>query len=125
MHKTTEILHIQFFIVLEDCSCDIIFCPHLSEKEAKTLHKMMTFFEERILLKFQILKWKISKTCWDIKVRDGMLFCIFQALSYELNLNSDYNFPLIRISVTLEAYNQYILSVQGTQSFIQPVVHEP
>ena len=38
-----------------------------------------------ILLKFLTLKWNISRTIWRIEVGDGSLFCIFHALSFELN----------------------------------------
>ena len=38
-----------------------------------------------ILLKFLTLKWNISRTVWCIEVSDGSFFCIFHALSFELN----------------------------------------
>ena len=47
-----------------------------------------------ILLKFLTLKWNISRTIWRIEVSDSSLFCIFHALSFELNLFSDRRFPL-------------------------------
>ena len=50
-----------------------------------------------ILLKFQILKCDISRTVWRIEVSDGSLFCIFHALSFELNLFFDRTCPLMRI----------------------------
>ena len=59
------------------------------EKEAK-IYKMAT----SILLKFLTLKWNISRTIWRIEVGDGSVFCIFHALSFELNFFSDRRFPL-------------------------------
>ena len=47
-----------------------------------------------ILLKFLTLKWNISRTIWRIAVGDGSLFCIFHALSFELNFFSDRRLPL-------------------------------
>ena len=47
-----------------------------------------------ILLKFLTLKWNLSRTIWRIEVGDGSLFCIFHALSFELNLFFDGRFPL-------------------------------
>ena len=47
-----------------------------------------------ILLKFLILKWNVSRTIWRIEVGDGSLFCIFHALSFELNIFFDRRFPL-------------------------------
>ena len=38
-----------------------------------------------ILLKFLTLKWNISRTIWHFEVSDGLFFCIFHALSFELN----------------------------------------
>ena len=48
-----------------------------------------------ILLKFQTLKCDILRTIWRIKVSDGLLFCIFHALSFERNLFFDRTCPLI------------------------------
>ena len=39
-----------------------------------------------ILLKFLTLEWNISGTIGRIEVGDGSSFCIFQALSFELNV---------------------------------------
>ena len=39
-----------------------------------------------ILPKFLTLKWNLSRTIWRIEVGDGPFFCIFHALSFELNL---------------------------------------
>ena len=48
-----------------------------------------------ILLKFLTLKWNISRTIWCIEVGDGsFFFCIFHALSFELNFFFDQRFPL-------------------------------
>ena len=47
-----------------------------------------------ILLKFVTLKWNISGTIWRIEVGDGSYFCIFHALSFELNFFFDRRFPL-------------------------------
>ena len=47
-----------------------------------------------ILLKFLTLKWNISRTIWRIEVGDGSLFCIFHALSFELNYFFDRRFRL-------------------------------
>ena len=52
----------------------------LSENEAKNLQN-----GDAILLKFLTLKWNISRTIWRIEVGDGSFFCIFHALSFELN----------------------------------------
>ena len=46
------------------------------------IYKMAT----SILLKFLTLKWDISRSIWRIEVSDGSFFCIFHALSFELNL---------------------------------------
>ena len=47
-----------------------------------------------IFLKFLTLKCDISRTNWRIEVSDGSLFCIFHALSFELNLFFDRTCPL-------------------------------
>ena len=47
-----------------------------------------------ILLKFLTLKWNISRTIGRIEVGDGSSFCIFHALSFELNFFFDRRFPL-------------------------------
>ena len=47
-----------------------------------------------ILLKFLTLKWYISRTTGRIEVGDGSSFCIFHALSFELNSFSDWRFSL-------------------------------
>ena len=52
-----------------------------------------------ILLKFLTLKCDISRTIWRIEVSDGSLFCIFHALSFELNLFFDRTSPLKFIEV--------------------------
>ena len=59
-----------------------------------------------ILLKFLTLKWYILRTICRIEVGDGSLFCIFHALSFELNLFFDRRFPLKRRN------NQQINEVQ-------------
>ena len=51
-----------------------------------------------IFLKFLTLKWNISRTIGRIKVGDGSSFCIFHALSFELNFFFDRRFPLNIIS---------------------------
>ena len=48
------------------------------------MYKMAT----SILLKFLTLKWNISRTTGRIEVGDGSSFCIFNALSFELNFFS-------------------------------------
>ena len=47
-----------------------------------------------ILLKFLTLKLDISRTICRIEVDDGLLFCIFHTLSFELNFIFDRRFPL-------------------------------
>ena len=47
-----------------------------------------------ILPKFLTLKWNILRTIWRIEVGDGLLFCIFHDLSFELNFYFDRRFPL-------------------------------
>ena len=47
-----------------------------------------------IFLKFLTLKCNISRTILRIEVSDGSLFCIFHALSFELNLFFDRTCPL-------------------------------
>ena len=48
-----------------------------------------------IFPKFLTLKWNISRTIWLIAVGDGwFFFCIFHALSFELNSFFDRRFPL-------------------------------
>ena len=51
-----------------------------------------------IILKFLTLKCDISRTIWHIEVSDGSLFCIFHALSLELNLFFDRTCPLTVLS---------------------------
>ena len=51
-----------------------------------------------ILLKFQTLKCDISRTILHIEVSDGS-FCIFHALSFELNLFFDRTCPLKQFSL--------------------------
>ena len=50
-----------------------------------------------MLFKFLTLKWNTSRTIWRIEVGDGSLFCIFHALSFELNFFFDRRFPLTEI----------------------------
>ena len=61
---------------------------YLSEMRLK-LYKMVTF----ILLEFLAFKWDISRTIWHIEVSDGSCFCIFHALSFELNFFFRPEFP--------------------------------
>ena len=77
------------FIFSLSCSIASV-TSYFIEKEAKKSKKMATY----ILLKFLTLKWNISRTIWRIEVGDGLLFCIFHALSFELNLLFDRRFPL-------------------------------
>ena len=58
-----------------------------------------------ILLKFLTFKWNISRTTWRIEVGDGSLFCIFHALSFELNFFFDWRFPL-RETTSVEEINK-------------------
>ena len=51
-----------------------------------------------ILLKFLTLKCDTSRTIWRIELNDGSLFCIFHALSFELNLLFDWTCPLNGLS---------------------------
>ena len=59
-----------------------------------------------ILPKLLTFKWNISRTIWRIEVGDGSFFCIFHALSFELNLFFDrrcplsYKFIYLLVSVT-------------------------
>ena len=53
---------------------------YLIKNEAENLQMAMS-----ILPKFLILKWNISRTIWRIELGDGSFFCIFHALSFELN----------------------------------------
>ena len=48
-----------------------------------------------IFLKSLTLKCDILRTIWRIEVSDGSLFCIFNALSFQLNLFFDRTCPLI------------------------------
>ena len=47
-----------------------------------------------ILPKFLTLKWNILRTIWRIEVGDGSFFCVFHALSFDLNFYFDRRFPL-------------------------------
>ena len=67
---------------------------YLTENEAKSVQ-----IETSILVKLLTLEWDISRTIWCIEGSDGSLFCIFHALSFELNFVFDWSFPL-RISFT-------------------------
>ena len=60
-----------------------------------------------ILHKFLTL-WNISRTIWRIEVGDGSFFCIFHALSCELNFIFDRRFPL-----TLSGPPVQVLSGRG------------
>ena len=54
---------------------------YLSKNEAKTLQN-----GDIRLAQIPTLKWVISRTIWSIEVSDGScFFCIFHALSFELN----------------------------------------
>ena len=53
---------------------------YLSENEAK-IFKMVT----SMLLKFLTMKWIISRTICRLEVSDDSFYCIFHALSFELN----------------------------------------
>ena len=78
------------FIFSISCSIPSV-TSYFIEKEAKNLQN-----GDSILLKFLTLKWNISRTIWRIEVGDGSLFCIFHALSFELNFFFDRRFPLMR-----------------------------
>ena len=54
-----------------------------------------------IFLKFLTLKCDISRTIWRTEVSDGSLFCIFHALSFELNLFFDRTCPLKSVKILL------------------------
>ena len=57
--------------------------PYLSQNEAKNLQNGDVHIAE-----IPDLKWNISRTIWRIEVCDGSFFCIFHALSCELNFFS-------------------------------------
>ena len=67
-----------------------------------------------ILLKFLTLKCDISRTIWRIEVSDGLLFCIFHALSFDLNLFFDRTCPL-RVC---EEYKRLKTTVIGERALI-------
>ena len=67
---------------------------YLSEKEAKNLQNGDVHITQILTL-----KWDISRTICRIEVGDGSLFCIFHALSFELNFIFDRRFPLIIITL--------------------------
>ena len=71
-------------------SCSIASVTSYFIKKRLNIYKMAT----SILLKFLTLEWNISRTIWRIEVGDGWLFCIFHALSFELNFFFDRRFPL-------------------------------
>ena len=68
---------------------------YLSENEAKNLQNSDVHSAQ-----FLTLKWNISRTVGRIEVGDGSFFCIFHALSFELNFFSDRRFPLTNDRVT-------------------------
>ena len=76
------------FIFSLSCSIASV-TSYLSEKRLK-IYKIAT----PTTLKFLILKWNISRTIWSIEVGDGLLFCIFHALSFELHFFFDRRFAL-------------------------------
>ena len=88
------------FIFSMSCSIASV-TSYLSGIEAK-IYKMAT----SILLKFLTLKWNISRTIWRIEVGDGSFFCIFHALSFELNFVFDRRFPLIISFVRVVQVNE-------------------
>ena len=65
--KTPEILHFHFFIVSQDCVCDVIFMY-----EAKFFKMAMSF-----LFEFLTLECDISRTILGIEVSEGSCFFIF------------------------------------------------
>ena len=73
-------------IPLSFCQClaGLRLWRHISVKTRLKIYKMAA----SILLKFLTLKWDISRTIWRIKVSDGLFFCIFHALSFQLNFFS-------------------------------------
>ena len=79
-----------------------------------------------ILLKSLTLKWNISKTIWRIEVGDGSFFCIFHALSFELNFVFVRRFPIISFclsSVPLVIFHQHQPMVSmHLSSFAMPIV---
>ena len=62
---------------------------YLHENEAENLQN-----GDVHLAQIPDLKWDISRTVWRTEVSDSSLFCIFYALSFELNLFFDRGFPL-------------------------------
>ena len=62
---------------------------YLRENEAKNLQN-----GDVHLAQIPELKWDISRTIWRIEVNDGSFFCIFHALSFEVNFFFDRSFPL-------------------------------
>ena len=68
------------------------------------IYKMAT----SILLKFVTLKWNISRIIGRIEVGDGSFFCIFHALSFELNFFLDRRFPL-------NSYEDFLKSKQDKE----------
>ena len=81
------------FIFSISCSIASV-TSYFIEKEAKIYKMAMS-----ILLKFLTLKWNIWRTIWRTEVGDGSLFCIFHALSFELNFFFDRRFPLTKLFV--------------------------
>ena len=62
-----------------------------------------------ILLKLLTLKRNISRTIGRIEVGDGSSFCIFHALSFELNFFFDRRFPLItQIHILKAKFNKFL-----------------
>ena len=60
-----------------------------------------------ILLKFLTLKGNISRTIGCVEVGDGSFFCIFHALSFELNFVFDRRFPLkVAFSSAVASFNR-------------------
>ena len=84
--KDSQDIALSFF----HCLSGLRLWRHICVRMRLKTFKMAT----SILLKFQTLEWDISRTIWRIEVSEGSFFCIFLALSFELNLFFEWSCPL-------------------------------
>ena len=96
--RATDLLEKCTFIFSMSCSIASV-TSYLSENEAKNLQN-----GDVHIAQIPDLKWNILRTIWRIEVGDGLLFCIFHALSFELNFFFDRRFPLRELCFNEELF---------------------
>ena len=75
-----------------------------------------------LLLKFLTLKWNILRTIWCIEIGDGSFFCIFHALSFELNFfrpEAPFNIEMEQLKNKVTVQEKLVSTLQDSLDDIQ------